>query len=200
VRAAHTVVPSGPRLPVEKGKTLENKRRRIDVVSERAFLADLGDVPMAVLRERRGLCEDLDGELSYYRRLLHGRLDLLGFEMRRRSGEETRSLIEALPEILSDDDDTPPREAMPKNLPIELPDMGERRRAIDRALDDDFLTHLPAVADEDLSEIETQLAAVEREISSQRKAVHQALDAILEELTRRYRDGSASVDELLEQA
>lgn len=169
------------------------------MVSEPAFLADLGDVSMGELRDRRRLCEELDGELSYYRRALHGRLDLLGFELRRRSGEETRSLIDALPEILSGDETTP-REPMPKNLPIELPDTGENRRAIDAALADDFLTHLPAIADDDLRDIETHLAAMEREVSSQRKAVHQALDAILEELTRRYRDGSASVDELLEQA
>jgi hypothetical protein len=138
-------------------------------VSEASFTADLDNLALDELRERRRVCDDLNSELSYYRRLLHGRLDLLGFELRRRSGEETRSLIEALPEILADSGE-PHRESMPKNLPIELPDMGERRRAIDRALDDDFLAHL-----------------------------HDALTAILEELTRRYRDGSATVDELLRQ-
>ncbi len=127
---------------------------------------------------------------------MHGRLDLLGFELRRRSGEETRSLIEALPEILSGDDDTP-REAIPKSLPIELPYDGERGRGIDQVLDDDFLTHLPSVDDEELRRIEADLIATERTVSTQRKAVYDALDAILEELTRRYRDGSASVDGLL---
>jgi len=151
------------------------------------------------LRSRRQLCEDLSSELSYYRRLLHGRLDLLGFELRRRSGEESRSLIEALPEILSDGEE-PYREAMPKNLPIALPDMGLRRRAIDRALDDDFLTHLPSIGDDELRQIEADLREVEEKISAQRRSVHDALDSILEELTRRYRDGSASVDELLQQS
>jgi hypothetical protein len=155
-------------------------------------------VPLAELRERRVLCEELNTELSYYRRVLHGRLDLLGFELRRRSGEETRSLIEALPEILSDRND-PPREAMPKSLPIALPDEGERRRSIDRVLDDDFLTHLPAISDDELARIDDALGEMEREISAQRRTVHGALDAILEELTRRYRDGTASVDELLRQ-
>jgi len=61
------------------------------------------------------MCDDLEGELSYYRRLLHGRLDLLNFELRRRSGEETRSLIEALPEILADGDQ-PAREAVDELL------------------------------------------------------------------------------------
>ena len=151
------------------------------------------------LRRRRRLCEDLDSEFSYYRRLLQGRLDLLGFELRRRSGGETRSLIEALPEILSDSG-APHREAaMPKTLPIELPDMGKRQRAIDRAFDDDFLTHLPSVDDDELHQIEADLSSIEEKISAQRRAVHDALDVVLEELTRRYRDGSATVDELLQQ-
>ena len=165
-------------------------------MSEASFTADLEDVTLDELRQRRRLCEDLDSELSYYRRLLHGRLDLLGFELRRRSGEETRTLIEALPEMLADGGDSY-REVMPKNLPIELPDMGQRRRAIDRALDDDFLTHLPALDDDELRQIETDLSGIEETISSRRRNVHDALAAILEELTRRYRDGSASVDGLL---
>jgi hypothetical protein len=167
-------------------------------VSEASFTADLDNLALDELRERRRVCDDLNSELSYYRRLLHGRLDLLGFELRRRSGEETRSLIEALPEILADSGE-PHRESMPKNLPIELPDMGERRRAIDRALDDDFLAHLPTIADDELAQIEADLSEVEETISAQRRIVHDALTAILEELTRRYRDGSATVDELLRQ-
>ena len=151
------------------------------------------------MRTRRRLCEDLDSEFSYYRRLLHGRLDLLSFELRRRAGEETRSLIEALPEILADGDSAP-REAMPKALPLELPDMGKRQRAIDSALNDDFLTHLPSIDDAELRRIETGLSSMEDKISTQRSAVHDALEAILEELTRRYRDGSATVDELLQQS
>lgn len=143
------------------------------------------------------MCDDLEGELSYYRRLLHGRLDLLNFELRRRSGEETRSLIEALPEILSDGDQ-PAREAVPKTLPIELPEMGNRQRAIDRVLNDDFLTNLPAIDDNELATIEADLTEMELAISAQRRAVYDALEVILEELTRRYRDGLATVDELLQ--
>ena len=108
-------------------------------------------------------------------------------------------MIEALPEILASDDE-PQRETVPKSLPIELPDMGLRRRAIDRALDDDFLTHLPSVEDDELRQIEADLSSIERIISSQRRTVHDALEVILEELTRRYRDGSATVDELLQQS
>ena len=65
--------------------------------------------------------------------------------------------------------------------------------------DDGFLTHLPTLGDEELEEIEETLTEAEREISDQRRAVYDALELILEELTRRYRDGLATVDELLQQ-
>ncbi len=191
----HSVVASATNF--EKGPVLDKNRRRIDIVSEPSFVADIDTVPLDELRDRRRMCDDLEGELSYYRRLLHGRLDLLNFELRRRSGEETRSLIEALPEILSDGDQ-PAREAVPKTLPIELPEMGNRQRAIDRVLNDDFLTNLPAIDDNELATIEADLTEMELAISAQRRAVYDALEVILEELTRRYRDGLATVDELLQ--
>ena len=81
---------------------MEQHRRRIDQVLDPAFTADLEELPLEDLRARRNTLDELDTEFSYYRRILHGRMDLLDFELRRRSGEETRSIIEALPEILSD--------------------------------------------------------------------------------------------------
>lgn len=191
--------PDGQSVEKRKGHPLEQNRRRIDEVTDPAYVATLDTDTLQELRERRQLCDELDNELSFYRRLLHGRLDLLAFEKRRRSGEETRSLIDALPEILSDGD-APLRETALKAPPIEAPDfLGDGHRDVDRVLGDDFLAHLPTLEDAELDEIETSLAATERDISEQRRAVYDALELILEELTRRYRDGLADVDELLEQ-
>jgi hypothetical protein len=191
--------PDGSSVEKRKGHALEPNRRRIDVVTDPVFVATLNTDTLQELRERRVLCDELDNELSYYRRLLHGRLDLLGFEKRRRSGAETRSLIEALPEILADSEG-PTRETALKSLPIDTPDfLGDGHRAIDRVLGDDFLAHLPTLDDAELDEIEASLTVAERDISEQRRAVYDALALILEELTRRYREGLADVDELLEQ-
>ncbi len=146
------------------------------------------------------MCDELDTELSYYRRLLHGRLDLLQFEQRRRRGDETRSLIEALPEILAGDGGEPASHGtVLRDLPIEPPDMGDGKRPIDRVLGDDFLTHLPTISDEELTTIADDLTTMERSVSADRRAVYAALEEILEELTRRYRDGLANVDQLLQQ-
>jgi hypothetical protein len=76
---------------------VSDKRRRIDIVLEPEYLLDLADVSLDDLRQRRSTTEDVEAQISYYRRLIHGRMDLLNFELRRRGGEEERTLLEALP-------------------------------------------------------------------------------------------------------
>lgn len=126
-------------------------------------------------------------------------MDLLSFELRRRSGEETRTLIEALPDILSDGTDGPSHFIVPKALPVELPDIPiEGRRPIDRVLGDDFLTHLPDLDTAELEEIQLMLTEAEAKVSGQRRSVYEVLEQLTGEVARRYRDGIASVNELLE--
>ena len=128
-------------------------------------------------------------------------MDLLAFELRRRSGEETRTLIEALPDILADSDEVGSSHfVVPKTLPIDPPDIPmEGRRSIDRVLGDDFLTHLPDIEDGELEEIQLMLTGAERKVSEQRRAVYDVLETLTGEIARRYRDGIVSVTELLEQ-
>ena len=177
---------------------MTQQRRRIDLVMDPSFTETLDSVPLAELRSRRAVLDELDTELSYYRRILHGRLDLLDFELRRRNGTETRSLIEALPEILSDTPSGRTSNPLDMERPLELPELaGEGRRPVDAALADDFLAHLPTLADDDLAEIRDSLSTTEAKLSQERRAVYDAYDLITAELTKRYRDGSASPDELL---
>ncbi|MEN8234450.1 MAG: hypothetical protein ABFR89_05950 [Actinomycetota bacterium] len=159
-------------------------------MTDPAYAQDLESLSMEELRERRGVLDDLDTELSYYRRMLHGRMDLLSFEMKRRSGEETRSLIEALPQILADGIVGSSRNAIPKDLPLEPPEMsGTGNRIVDHVLADDFLAHLPSLDDAELDEIQAALTWTESEISKQRRSVYEVHDLINAEITRRYRDG-----------
>ena len=173
-------------------------RRRIDRVLDADFTDALGTVDVEELRARRQMLDELDTEPSYYRRMLHGKLDLLDFELRRRTGEETRSLIEALPEILADPPSAKTSNPLDRELSLELPELaGEGRRAVDQALSDDFLARLPFLDDDELTAVREGLAATERTVSDQRRAVHDAHDAITGELTQRYREGVADADELL---
>lgn len=177
---------------------MAQQRRRIDRVLDPAFTQEIDSVSVAELRERRQLLDVLDTELSYYRRILHGRLDLLDFELRRRTGAETRSLMEALPEILADPPSGKTTNPLDRELPVDAPEhAGEGRRDVDRALSDDFLARLPMLDDDELAAIRDSLTATEAVVSEQRRAVHDAHDLITGELTRRYRDGLADADELL---
>jgi hypothetical protein len=184
-----------------KGRTLEHHRRRIDQILDPEYVADLEEVTLDELRARRSTCDDLDGELSYYRRLLHARMDLLAFELRRRRGEETRTLIEALPDILADSDDgSTSHYTMPKTLPVDPPDVPmEGRRSIDKVLADDFLAHLPEVSDDELEAIQLMLTIAEQGISEQRRSVYEVLETLNREVARRYTEGIVSVSDLLDQ-
>jgi hypothetical protein len=170
-------------------------KRRIDTVLEPEYLADIGEIDLDELRARRDTAEDVESQISYYRRLLHGRMDLLNFELRRRSGEEERSLLDALPEILAagmvlgSEPNLRHIETMPP-LPTTT-----GRRLIDKIMDDGILTQLPELADEEVNEALERLGEVEGELSAQRKQLHGVIDALQNEIVARYRSqqGQAQV-------
>jgi hypothetical protein len=168
------------------------QRRRIDIVLDPEFVAGLEALDLNELRERKRMADEVETELSYYRRLLHGRLDLLSFEERRRRGEESRSLIEALPEVLGAGEAAGGgRSRFPTVFAPEFPD--DRRREIDHILEDDFLARLPDLTDEEMAQIRATLGEAEQEISAKRKQVQAVVDALHAELLRRYKQGTADL-------
>ncbi len=177
---------------------MERPRRRIDIISDASFLDGVDGLDTAELRARRTMCAGLDRELSFYRRLLHGRIDVVAFERRRRVGDEDRTLMEALPDILGDAPGPGTGHDAVTSLDVLPPDVPQPgRRRIDYLLGDDLLTRLDTIDDAELERFDTALRSEEQEVSRQRKVVHAAMDALGDELTRRYRMGLASVDELL---
>ena len=174
---------------------MTDKRRRIDIVLEPEYLEGLDGLDLDELRRRRDTAEDVESQISYYRRLLHGRMDLLNFELRRRGGEEERSLLEALPEILASgmilgaEPNLRHIETMP---PIPS---STGRRLIDRIMDDAVLTQLPDLTEAEIHEALDSLRDVETELSNQRKDLHLVIDAIQDEIVGRYRSeqGEATV-------
>ena len=170
-------------------------RRRIDIVLEPEYLEGLDQLDLTELRQRRSTAEDVESQISYYRRLLHGRMDLLNFELRRRGGEEERSLLEALPEILAsgmilgNEPNLRHIETMP---PIPS---ATGRRLIDKIMDDGVLTQLPDLTDDEVDEALDRLREVETELSNQRQQLHIVIDALQDEIVGRYRSeqGEATV-------
>lgn len=174
---------------------MSDKRRRIDIVLEPEYLEGLEDVALDELRKRRSMTQDVETQVSYYRRLLHGRMDLLDFEARRRSGEEERTLLEALPEILASGMILGPE---PNLKHIEtMPPIPTKtgRRLIDKIMDDGVLTQLPDLTPDEITEALERLREVETELSNQRKQLHTVIDALQDEIVSRYRSqhGEATV-------
>lgn len=171
------------------------QRRRIDIVLEPEYLEDIASIDLNDLRERRVTAEDVEAQISYYRRLLHGRMDLINFELSRRSGEEERTLLEALPEILASEMvfGTEPNLRYIETMPP-LPTI-TGRRLIDKIMDDGVLTELPDLSDDEVHEAIDRLREVENQLSAQRKRLHIVIDALQDEIVARYRtqQGEAQV-------
>lgn len=114
-------------------------------------------------------------------------MDLLDFELRRRAGEEERSLLEALPEILAAgmvlgaEPNLKHIETMPP-----LPSV-TGRRLIDKIMDDGVLTSLPDLTEAEIGEAIERLREVESQLSEQRRALHQVIDTLQDEMVSRYR-------------
>lgn len=174
---------------------MTDKRRRIDIVLEPEYLDNLSGLDLDELRRRRHTAEDVESQISYYRRLLHGRMDLLNFELRRRGGEEERTLLEALPEILAsgmvfgEEPNLRHIETMPP-IPSKT-----GRRLIDAIMDDSVLTQLSDLSDDDVVEALDQIQEVETEMSNQRKQLHAVIDTLQSEIVARYKSeqGEATV-------
>jgi hypothetical protein len=166
---------------------VSDQRRRIDTVLEPSYLEGLEGLDLAELRKRRDTAEDVESQISYYRRLLHGRMDLLNFELRRRGGEEERTLLEALPEILASgmilgqEPNLRHIETMP---PIPS---SAGRRLIDKIMDDGVLAQLPELSDEEIVEAIGRLREVETLLSNQRKELHIVIDRLQDVIVARYR-------------
>lgn len=173
----------------------DQQRRRIDQALSEDFAEGIEELTLDEVRRRRDMAEEVEREFSYYRRLLHGRMDLLAFELRRRRGEETRSLIEALPEIIASGLGSASSMGESRHLSVELhlPEvMG--RRDLDHILEDDGLTRIASMEEDEIVDFQLGLAEAEKIVSEQRRKLHVVIDRLQAEIIDRYKRGLAGSD------
>lgn len=172
---------------------------RLDALLAPGLLEGLGDRPLDEVRAQRNACQAAENGLSYVRRLAQGRLDIVGREVEhRRDGTATdlSALLEELPDILADRMRGPGLGRPPQDLePSDVPDVLVQR--LDEVAGPTTLGALGELDDEALAELLTALQALEQEVSGLRRRLHDQIDALQGEITRRYRDGEASVETLL---
>lgn len=166
------------------------------------LLDGLAGWPLDRVRALRDEAQQVEGGLSYVRRMVQGRLDIVGAEMaRRREGgdpADLSGLIAQLPDLLAD----PQRSSGAAPRSPRALDVGavsdELAAQLDQIVDVDALADLRSLDDETLDATVSRVVDFEHWVSERRRKVQAVHDALQAEIARRYRDGEATVDGLLE--
>ncbi|MFD0261367.1 hypothetical protein ACFVH7_24235 [Kitasatospora indigofera] len=167
----------------------------------------LGGLGLEELRVLRRDAQEQEADLSYLRRLLHGRMDILRAELDGRpaaglpagapagGGGEARALLDRLPAILTDAPSTVRSSA--RHVTLGPPRGEQYQLEADALMGDVRLADLAAHPAEDLLAALERLRAHEREVSGRRQILQRTADDCSGEIARRYREGEARVDDLL---
>ncbi len=174
---------------------MANGRRRIDRVLAGDFLDGLADRSLDEVRALRNDAEQEEADLSYVRRLLQGRMDLVRAEQARRASSGGAPLIDLLAEVLADG----PRSdhGSGRFLTVEPSRVDDHRRRVEQIVSDVGISDVAARSDGELQASLDALAEHERTVSDLRRNVQAVMDQLTSEIARRYRDGEADVSALL---
>ncbi|MFB7592038.1 ABC transporter substrate-binding protein [Streptomyces sp. NPDC056169] len=155
---------------------------------------DLGALRLPELRALRREAQSDEADLSYVRRMLQGRIDILRAELARRTDPEA-PVLDRLSEILAD---APSRHrTSARHVTLSTPRGEEYRRLASEMLSEVELSDLTARTDEELHTAMGRLAGYEQQISRRRQHLQRTADDCSGEIARRYREGEAQVDDLL---
>jgi len=173
-----------------QGVTPSRGQRRIDRVLAPDYLADLPAQSMETVRARRRDAEQEETDLSYLRRLLQGRIDILRAELARRSGDGAAaaeatlaagggdaSLVERLTSILTDDNEPSPTHGLGRHITVEPSRADQHRRHVESLIADVDLSDPAQHSKESLDEVLAALQREEHNVSEQRRAVQAVMDA-----------------------
>jgi hypothetical protein len=172
--------------------------RRIDRVLADGFLDRLTEVPIDELRAMRADAEQEEADLSYLRRLVQGRLDILRAEAARRAeGAGAGSVLDLLPSILAAEGGHSAPHGLGRHAVVEPSRTDQHRRHVEALVADVNLSDPSAHDDESLARTIEVLEREEADVSRSRRAVQAVMDECTAELARRYRDGDVDVAGLL---
>ena len=177
--------------------TREQGTRRIDRVLAEDYLAGLAEAPLADVRAMRAEAEQEEVDLSYVRRLVQGRIDIVRAELARRDGGGGGSLVDNLVQVLTDQGTRGPARGLGRHATLEPSRVDAHQRYVEALVADVDLSDTTARSAEELERAQRVLEEVEQAVSAKRRQVQTVLDALQAEITRRYRDGEADVSALL---
>ncbi|MCX4747386.1 ABC transporter substrate-binding protein [Kitasatospora sp. NBC_01287] len=163
------------------------------------------ELGLDALRTLRRDALEQEADLSYLRRLLQGRVDILRAELDRRTLDRhprpprsdplQETLLHRLPQILADAPSNVRQSA--RHVTLGTPRGEQYQAQADALMGDVQLADLAAHASAELLAALDRLTAHEREVSGRRQLLQRTADGCGAEITRRYREGEARVDDLL---
>jgi hypothetical protein len=168
----------------------------VDALLDPAFLEGVPQQPMAEVRRLRRVAEQEEVNLSYTRRLLQGRLDIVRREMQRRAENDGRSLVDLLPEILAEKG-RGPAHGLGRHQTVQPHDPEAYESWVNSLTPGVDLSSVAGLPDAKLEKAARALADAEKGLSERRRGVQQVMDGLAAELGRRYREGEADVAALL---
>lgn len=168
----------------------------VDALLDPSFLEDATRRSMTEVRSLRRQAEQEEVNLSYTRRLLQGRLDIVRRELQRRAEHDGRSLVELLPEILAEKG-RGPAHGLGRHQTVQPANPDAYESWVNALTPGVDLSSITELSDAKLEEGARALAEAEVGLSERRRGVQQVMDALAGELGRRYRDGEADVAALL---
>lgn len=169
-------------------------RRRIDRILADGYAEGMDDLGLDDVRARRDECLAEREYLSYLRRLLHGRLEILRAEVKARADGTEIPLVDRLATILGTDTPLGPSrgEALRLGLPEE--EMNNARRRVERLMASSAFSDPETMDDDTLASVIGGLEDEEHEVSRVRRTVMDLHDAFQEEIKRRYKERLASAE------
>jgi hypothetical protein len=174
---------------------VQQGNRRIDRVLAEDYLTGLGTASLEEVRALRGEAEQEEVDLSYIRRMVQGRIDIVRAELERRGGDGA-PIVDRLATILAEEQ-RPPARGLGRHTTLEPSRADEHRRYVEMLVADVDLSDTTARTDDELAQALEVLVAEETKLSAKRREVQKVMDACSAEITRRYRDGEADVSNLL---
>ncbi len=171
-------------------------RRRIDRVLAPDFSTGLGALGLAEVRARRDDAAQEETDLSYLRRLLHARIDLVRAEQRRRRDGGTAPVVADLARILAVNA-IGPATGSGRHQTLQPSRSEAHRRHVEALVADADLSDVGSLSTEQLEDALAAYCSEEALVSRRRREVQQVVDTCNAEIGSRYASGTASVDELL---
>jgi molybdopterin converting factor small subunit len=161
--------------------------------------SDFSALSLEQVRAERNALQEQEDAVSFARRLAQGRLDIARDEQRRRSSGDasnvdvTDGIARVFAEERGSGSNRPPRDtAVVADHPLVV--------ELEALCVEIGFGSLRQLDDGELDNCCRRLSEFESRVSSQRKTLFAQIDAISNELVRRYRAGSTNVDSLLDES